>query len=94
MKGKFIKVGIVPHAVDGTVGTETFTNAEQVKYNLAFYDDFDYTAADGYDEHFRTMWTPDAALRELSGIKSARIPENVKVEDGKMIILNRKEHNG
>ena len=93
MKGKFIKVGIVPHAVDGTVGTETFTNAEQVKYNLAFYDDFDYTAADGYDEHFRTMWTPDAALRELSGIKSARIPENVKVEDGKMIILNRKEHN-
>lgn len=93
MKGKFIKAGIIPHAVDGSVGDETFTDAVQVKYHLAFYDDFDYTAADGYDEHFRTMWNPDATQRTLSGIDSARIPENVKVEDGKMIILNRKEHN-
>ncbi len=91
-KGKYIKAGITPCASDGTQGEESFSPAYQVKYHLSFYDEFDYTAKDGYDSAMREKWNPDSTQRDILGLKQARIPENVETKDGRLYIYNRKEH--
>ena len=90
--GKFIKAGVlVKNANDIEADEEVFTVPYQVKYDLAFNEDFDYTAADGYDETFSQTWNSNSGYRVLGGYKQARVPENVHVADGKLVITTRKE---
>lgn len=93
--GKYIRVGITPTSINGAVGNEFLANPMLVRYNLKFYDEFDYIAEDGYAETFKEKWISDQGLRVLGQpeVRMMRIPENVEVKDGKLFIHNRHEKN-
>lgn len=93
--GYFVKAGVSVVTDKDTVTEEIFTDPMQVKYRLAFYDDFDYTAASGENPAFiEHGWTSDKSIRVLGSptVYCARVPENITVEDGLLKITTRKEH--
>lgn len=93
--GYYVKAGVSVLTDKDTVTEEIFTDPIQVKYRLAFYDDFDYTATSGEDPAFiEHGWTSDKSIRVLGSptVYCARVPENITVEDGLLKITTRKEH--
>lgn len=93
--GYYVKAGVSVLTDKDTVTEEIFTDPIQVKYRLAFYDDFDYTATSGEDPAFiEHGWTSDKSIRVLGSptVYCARVPENITVEDGLLMITTRKEH--
>lgn len=93
--GYYVKAGVSVVTDKGTITEEVYTEPMQVKYRLAFYDDFDYTATSGEDPAFiEHGWTSDKSIRVLGSptVYCARVPENITVEDGKLKITTRKEH--
>lgn len=93
--GYYIKAGVSVVTDKGTITEEEYTEPMQVKYRLAFYDDFNYTATSGEDPVFvEHGWTSDKSVRVLGSptVYCARVPENITVEDGKLKITTRKEH--
>lgn len=92
--GKYIRFGITPVSADGKSGETAFSQAYLVKWKLSFYDEFDYTAADGYDATFREKWVSASEQKQLGDpiVYQARIPENVSVSNGTFKITTRKEH--
>ena len=89
--GNYLRLGIIPASSDGKKGTEYLSEGILVKWKLSFYDEFDYEAKDGYDPTFLSKWVSEATGRTLSGIQSVRIPENLEVTDGKLLMHTRKE---
>lgn len=86
--GYYVKAGVSVLTDKDTVTEEIFTDPIQVKYKLAFYDDFDYTATSGEDPAFiEHGWTSDKSIRVLGSptVYCARVPENITVEDGLLI---------
>lgn len=94
--GYYVKAGVTVYTTDGESTEEVFTEPQQVKYKLEFYDEFDYTATNGEDEEFTSRgWKSDKSLRVLGSptkIYCVRVPENVEVKDGKLRLITRKEH--
>ncbi|QHI71623.1 InlB B-repeat-containing protein [Aminipila terrae] len=92
--GKYIRVGITPVSIKGKVGKETMSDAILVKYNLKFNDEFDYVAKNGRDSNLTKKWISDCALRYLGNPMTyqVRVPENVEVKDGQLLIYARNEH--
>ncbi|WP_312654308.1 InlB B-repeat-containing protein, partial [Aminipila sp.] len=92
--GKYIRVGITPVNIKGRVGMETISDAILVKYNLKFNDEFNYIAKDGRDFNLTKKWISDCGLRYLGDPKTyqVRVPENVEVKDGQLMIYARNEH--
>lgn len=92
---KYIRVGIKPASANGTVGEEYFAQPMLVRWNLKFFDEFDYTAANGYDPKLLEKWNSDmvgfCSFGVTEPLNSYRVPENVEVKDGKLLIHNRKE---
>lgn len=95
MGNKFIKVSIRVWDEKQQYSETVCSEPIEVKWKLSFYDEFDYTAANGNAPAFKEKWISDSSQRILGSpeIKSARIPENVEVRDGYLYIHNRKEHN-
>lgn len=93
--GYYLKAGIIAKDIHGIESNEMFTEALQVKYKLAFSDDFNYEAASGEDPEFIAHgWSSDRSIRVLGSptVYCARVPENISVSDGKLKIVTRKEH--
>lgn len=92
--GRYIKLSVISASVDGQISDEVFSEALPVNWRLAFVDEFDYVAVDGYSANLTDKWIVDSAHRVLGNpvTHSARIPENVEVSDGLFKIHTRKEH--
>lgn len=92
--GKYIRFSVTPVSSDGKTGETVYSPAYLVKWKLSFFDEFDYTAADGYDATFREKWVSASEQKILGDppVYQARIPENVSVSDGTFKIVTRKEH--
>lgn len=93
--GYYVKAGVRVVTDENKITEEAYTEPLQVKYRLAFYDDFNYTATSGEDPEFTSRgWTSDKSVRVLGSptVYCARVPENITVEDGKLKITTRKEH--
>lgn len=98
--GKYIRVGVTPTSINGAVGDEYLSTPLLVRYNLRFFDEFDYDAADGYDPDMMEKWESDKyQLRSIPGSldgkdytwNAIRGPENVDTKDGKLRIHTRHE---
>ena len=88
---KYILCEVTPVSISAPkVGEPVRSAPVYIKWQTEFADEFDYEAADGWDEHFRTIWTPQNGPQ--NHILGGRYPENMKVTDGKLYMLNKKEH--
>ena len=72
-------LGIKAASVDGKLGEECYSDPILVKWNLAFYDEFDYSAKDGNDPQFTAKWKSENGKRTE---EYGRYPKNLEVKDG------------
>lgn len=85
---KYIKFSVTPAAAGANIKGKTVESKPgQVKWNLSWYDEFDYTAKDGWDETFQEKWIPDNYNH--THIASARFPENIEVKDGSLFLKQK-----
>ena len=98
--GKYIRVGVKPVSMNGAVGDEFMATPLLVRYQLSFFDEFDYDAENGFDPEMLKKWRSDEwQLRSIPGSldgkdytwNAIRGPENVDTKDGKLRIHNRHE---
>ena len=92
--GKYIRVGVTPAAIDGSVGDEFVSEGLLVRWKLTFFDEFNYEAKDGYDPQMTAKWSLTKEIRPIGSpmIYQIRIPDNTEVTNGRLYIHNRKEH--
>lgn len=77
--GKYLVLGIKAASADGKLGDECYSDPILVKWNLAFFDEFDYTAKDGNDPQFTAKWNSENGKRTE---EYGRYPKNLEVKDG------------
>ena len=93
--GKYIRYSIIVKDTNGTAGDITYSSAYLVKWNLKFFDEFDYTVQRADQAPMTEKWVSDTNQRVLGTpvIEQARIPDNTSVSEGTLRILTKKEHN-
>ena len=77
--GKYLVLGIKAASADGKLGDECYSEPILVKWNLAFFDEFDYIAKDGNDPQFTAKWKSENGKR---ADEYGRYPKNLEVKDG------------
>lgn len=87
---KYILCEVTPVSVSAPkIGEPVRSAPVYIKWQTEFADEFNYEAADGNDPYFSTIWTSDNGPKPH--ILSGRYPENLKVTNGKLYVLNKKE---
>ena len=79
-KYKYIKLSVTPVSEYGWTGKTVISPAKQIKWNLSWYDEFDYYAEDGLASTFTEKWTSENYPQ--GHIMSGRYVKNVEVSDG------------
>lgn len=89
--GKYIVLGIRPACTDGTIGEEVLSRALKVKWELSFYDEFNYSMDDGRDPQFTQKWQSEDYPRPPH--KFGRYPENLTADGEYLYITNKTDDN-
>lgn len=92
---KYIKFEVTPVTISGWTGNKVISEPKQIKWKMSWNDEFDYTAVDGNDPNFTKDWkSANETNADRPTVLGGRYPENVKVEDGNLKLLQKKENKG
>ena len=92
---KYIKFEVTPVAISGWKGDKVTSEPKQIKWKMSWNDEFDYPAVDGNDPNFTKDWVSENKTNaDRPNVLGGRYPENVKVEDGNLKLLQKKENKG